>query len=87
MACEAYFAMLARHVWSQTSERISRQIMGSGVYMCNAALDAAIRPRLTEEVVVTTVVVVGAASGCLWVTKHFCAPETVSKVDVVRPDR
>jgi hypothetical protein len=33
---------------------------------------------------VTTVAVVGAASGCPLVTMRSCAPETVSTVDVVR---
>jgi hypothetical protein len=42
-------------------------------------------PILTEVVVVTTIAVVGGALGCLWVMMHFCAPETVSTVDVVRP--
>jgi hypothetical protein len=41
-------------------------------------------PILTEGVVVTTIAVVGAASGCPLVMMHFCAPETVSTVDVVR---
>jgi hypothetical protein len=45
------------------------------------------RGILTEEVVVTTVAAVDAASGCLWVMMHFCVPETVSTVAVVRRGR
>jgi hypothetical protein len=45
------------------------------------------QPILTVEVVVTTIAVAGAASGCPSVMMRFCAPEIESMGDVVRQVR